>query len=148
MASDLTQGQHMPETSEVATCGSISGKIRRDDARFGALVFNDNPGIAFKDEEHTGADRMMTPRLKQKLDNLAIRVAEEWAGVRLRVTEAWDENDEHAGNSLHYEGRAADLTTMPIDGNKLGRLSRLAIEAGCDWVFFENSAHVHVSVRK
>ena len=149
MPRDLTQGQHVPATSEAAACGPMTRKIRRDDPDFATLlVLNDNPDIVFKVEEHTDADRRMTPRLKQKLDDLAIRVAKEWTGVRLRVTEAWDENNEHAGNSLHDEGRAADLTTMPIDGNKLGRLSRLAIEAGCDWVFFENSAHIHVSVKK
>lgn len=148
MPNDLTQGQHVPATSEATACGPMTRKIRRTDPDFATLVVNDNPGIVFKVEEHTDADRRMTLRLKQKLDDLAIRVAKEWTGVRLRVTEAWDENNEHAGNSLHYEGRAADLTTMPIDGNKLGRLSRLAIEAGCDWVFFENSAHIHVSVKK
>ena len=149
MPNDLIQGQHVPATSEATACGPMSRKIRRDDPNFLALlVSNNNRDIVFKDEERTGADRMMTPRLKEKLDDLAIRVANEWVGVKLRVTEAWDENNEHAGNSLHYEGRAADLTTMPIDGNNLGRLSRLAIDAGCDWVFFENSAHVHVSVKK
>jgi len=90
----------------------------------------------------------MTPRLKEKLDRLATLVAGEWPGVRLRVTEAWDENNEHSGNSLHYEARAADLTTSPVDGNKLGRPCRLAAVAGFDWVFFENPSHAHVSVRK
>jgi len=149
MPKDLTQGQRVPATSEATACGPMTRRIRRSDPDFDALlVANDNPDIIFKNEERSGADRMMTPRLKEKLDDLAIRVAGEWVGVKLRVTEAWDENNEHAGKSLHYEGRAADLTTAPVDGNKLGRLSRLAIEAGCDWVFFENSSHVHVSVKK
>ena len=53
---------------------------------------------------------MMTPKLKARLDALANLVAAEWSGVKLRVTEAWDEDDEHSPTALHYEGRAADLT--------------------------------------
>lgn len=145
---DLSPGQKVPNASEISTCGAITRKIRRTDPEFGDLVSNSNPKIKFKDEEGTGADRMMSPRLKAGLDALADRVAAEWPGVRLRVTEAWDENDEHAGLSLHYEGRGADLTTFPVDGNKLGRLGRLAVDAGLDWVYFEDSNHLHVSVRK
>ena len=144
---DLAVGEKVPANSEVAVCGAIKKKIARTDPDFGFLVSNMNPAIVFKDEEGTGADRMMTKRLSDRLDDLAASVAREWSGVKLRVTEAWDEDNEHAGNSLHYEGRAADLTTQPIDKNKLGRLGRLAVNAGLDWVWFENVAHVHVSVK-
>jgi len=37
---------------------------------------------------------------------------------------------------------------LPIDGTRLGRLAQLAVDAGLDWVYFENAAHVHVSVPK
>ncbi|MER9490827.1 hypothetical protein NKI86_03225 [Mesorhizobium sp. M0320] len=144
---DLSQGQKIPNASEVVTCGPIVKKITRTDPEFASLVSNSNAKIVFKDEEGTGADRMMTPRLKGKLDSLANVVASEWPGTKLRVTEAWDEDNEHADGSLHYEGRAADLTTDPIDGTRLGRLARLAVDAGCDWVLFEDSAHIHVSVK-
>jgi len=88
----------------------------------------------------------MTTELKARLDSLAVLVSKEWPDVKLRVTEAWDENGEHSAASLHYEGRAADLTTSPVDGGKLGRLGRLAVDAGLGWVYFENALHVHVSV--
>lgn len=129
-------------------CGAITKKIKRTDPEFGNLVSNTNNLIVFKDEEGTGADRMMTQRLSDRLDVLATEVNAEWPGVKLRVTEAWDEDGEHAGNSLHYEGRGADLTTYPIDGSKLGRLGRLAVDAGCDWVWYEDANHIHVSVKK
>ena len=145
---DLALGDMVPAKSEVDASGAITKKITRNDAEFANLVSNSNADIVFKDEEGTGADRMMSTRLKEKMDKLATAVAAEWAGTKLRVTEAWDEDNEHAGNSLHYEGRAADLTTSPVDSSKLGRLGRLAVDAGFDWVWYENSAHVHVSVTK
>lgn len=147
-ADDLVIGEMVPAKSEVSASGAFTKKISEGTPEYDALVTNTNPDIVFKDEEGTGADRRMTKRLKQKLDKLATFVAAEWSGVKLRVTEAWDEDDEHAGTSLHYEGRAADLTTNPLDAGKLGRLGRLAVDAGFDWVLYENSAHIHVSVTK
>jgi hypothetical protein len=145
-ADDLKLGEKVPYKSESDASGPIIKKIIRTDPEFHTLVKNENTKIVFKDEEGTGADRMMSSRLRDKLDALANLVAAEWAGVKLRVTEAWDEDNEHAGNSLHYEGRAADLTTQPADNNKFGRLGRLAVNAGFDWVWYENSAHIHASV--
>ncbi|MGO7301401.1 hypothetical protein ACC718_32865 [Rhizobium ruizarguesonis] len=145
---ELKLGEKVPNQSEVSVCGPITGKIKRGDPGFAALVKILSDDIVFKDEEGTGADRMMSARLRDGLDRLAAQVGMEWPDVKLRVTGAWDENNEHHGASLHYEGRAADLTTSPRDGDKLGRLCKLAVDAGLDWVFFENSAHIHVSVKR
>jgi hypothetical protein len=142
---DLQPGDKVPNRAEQDVVGPFKKRIQRTDPEFQTLVSNSNSAIVFKDEEGTGADRMMTGRLKAGLDALAVKVGQEWSGARLRVTEAWDEDGEHSPKSLHYEGRAADITTAPPDGAKLGRLARLAVDAGLDWVFFENSAHVHVS---
>lgn len=148
IGADLVQGEKVPNKSEKQTVGAITKRINRTDPEFATLIVNNNPAIVFKDEEATGADRRMTAKLRDGIDQLAVLVSQEWAGTKLRVTEAWDEDGEHSAEALHYEGRAADLTTFPIDGNKLGRLGRLAVEAGLGWVFFEDSKHIHVSVSK
>lgn len=146
-ADALRVGAHVPATGEAETVGGLTDRVRRGTPAFTGLVRCTDPRVVFKDEEGTGADRWMTPRLRARIVSLGERVRREWPGVELRVTEAWDEDTEHGDRSLHYEGRAADLTTSDLDQRKLGRLAALAVEGGFGWVYYERT-HVHVSVAR
>jgi len=146
--SQLGVGQRVPNIPETEAVGASSERILRGTSSFSRLVNCSRCPFVFKDEERTASDRMMTPRLHGALLRLSKLVNQTWPKLELRVTEAWDENREHGANSLHYEGRAADLTTSDQDPAKLGRLAALAVNAGLDWVFFEDETHVHVSVRR
>jgi hypothetical protein len=143
---ELAMGRYWPEQKESEAVGPLTSRITRDSDAFARLVRSEHPAIVFKDEEGTGADRLMTPRLRASLHALGELVESAWPNVKLRVTEAWDEGGEHGPNSLHYQGRAADLTLSDLDSGKLGRLTALARRAGFGWVYYESSTHVHVSV--
>lgn len=145
---ELKLHDKVPNKSESDAVGAIAAKVVRGTPEFDALVKNSNVDIVFKDEEATEADKMMTPRMEEKLNLLAELVKTEWPGKKVRVTECWDESNEHSATSTHYEGRGIDMNVSDLDASKLGRLGQLAVDAGFDWVFYEDNKHIHASVKK
>jgi len=142
----LLPRQFFPAISEKDASGALGVRISRNSEGFKRLVRGDPTELVFKDEEGTGEDLVMSPRLRERLMRLSKLVETEWPGAQLRITEAWDEQNEHGSGSLHYAGRAADITTSELGSSRLSRLAGLAIAAGFDWVYYEGS-HVHVSVK-
>lgn len=146
----LTLGERMPNEPEASVVGIADAPISRSSSSFKALIECEDEAcpFVFKDEERNKSDRLMTPRLRRNLVQLSKLVSVTWPKLELRVTEAWDDRREHGPGSVHYEGRAADITTSDQDPAKLGSLAALAVRAGFDWVFYENASHVHVSVKR
>lgn len=140
--------------------------LRRNPALRGVEFKNEEtrppaPKAAVDRRDHQDEDFLMDPAAAAALLRLSELVANEWQdpltggpAFRLRVTEGFDSMHEHSARSTHYQGRANDLTLSPVpaatsDARRAyyGRLSRLAVCAGYDYVLFENQAHVHASVR-
>ena len=147
----LSKNQKYPSGGEISNCGRVTSSASTMTLTNIAYC---NYSHCFKFEEAGGdlSDCYMTQRLKSKVEKLGELVYNEWNGeYRILITEAWDNNKVHSGNSLHYEGRAVDMVVVDAANirhpEKMGRLGGLAIEAGFDWVWYEKN-HIHASVKK
>jgi hypothetical protein len=160
----LLAGQHLSANgsytqTETEAVGPMLCQIRRGSPAFGQLTSVSDPDILFNQWEGPPYDednRLMHLALVHPLFTLRDRVKAEWGGeAKLLVTAAYDSTREDHDlaqpnldrrYSLHFEGRALDLVTLPADEAHLSRLCGLAYAAGFSWVNHE-SDHCHVSVK-
>ncbi len=159
----LYLGQHIAASgsytaTQTDAAGPMVCRIERDTCAYYGLAGNLAPGIIFKREEEPPYDEediLMHPAMLLPLYRLSELVAEAWDGeYQLRITDAYDsllehdlnQPDENLKYSLHFEGRAVDLTTWPIELDNYARLCALAHCAGFDWVHNEGT-HCHAAIR-
>lgn len=145
-----------PATEE-STVGSINDYVVPGCPAFDLLVNSTNPLIEYAANSMSGIPRLMTRRLRDKLDLLAATVAGDlrMSGIKIRVRSGYKYPPaDPADASLHHEGRALTIQVVnssnpgsPVwDAGLLGRLGRLAAFAGIDWVEYANTDYVFVAV--
>lgn len=159
---DLGSGQHISASgsytqTQTEAAGGMVCRIQPDTCAHHQLVGNLDASIVFKREEQPPFDKediLMHPAMILPLYRLSQLVLAEWPGVyRLRVTDAYDsllehdlgQPDENLKISLHFEGRAVDVTTWPTDPQLYPRLCTLAHCAGFAWVHNEGD-HCHAAI--
>lgn len=136
----------MPSVSE----GTASVSISKVDFSPQRDLVRVEDSRAWWESEHdrgdTEDDHMMHRALEEPLRRVIELVSKE--GATLKIQDCYRESGVHSPNSLHKQGRAADLT---CDDLGLERLAILCWSAGFDWVYYEaprrGGHHIHVSVR-
>ncbi|PAA83033.1 hypothetical protein BOX15_Mlig003939g1 [Macrostomum lignano] len=130
-------GEYQPKTSELAV--QASGPEGAPVRQSRHLLRSRSDLLEFNGRRRS---RYMTRRCKEKLEQLALLVRNQWNGhVRIRVHHAWmpkhdaywDSQVGHRGlESLHFSGRAVDMSLLKLKPNlnyrdvTLGRLAQLA----------------------
>lgn len=160
---DLPAGLHLSAggsytQTQTEAVGPPVCRIERGSCAYYHLVGNLDGSIIFQGEEEPpfdDEDILMHPAMVLPLSRLNALVQEEWSGAyQLRITDAYDSLLEHHLSqpdpnrraSLHFEGRAIDLTLWPRDLSQYGRLCMLAHCAGFGWVHNEGN-HCHAAIQ-
>ncbi|MFW5799222.1 MAG: hypothetical protein ACOCV8_00280 [Spirochaetota bacterium] len=119
-------------------------------------VYNKNSKIWKDDSLDDSTDEYMTARTAEKVNEVQKELSKINNRFILRITDAYDNNYEHRTRgfrSLHYTGRAVDLTvydTIKSEVRKdlLPLLYKLSRDAGFDYIYYHrNTHHIHASVK-
>ena len=143
-------GDSIPDATEAATVGALQDYLVPGCPGYDRLVTNTNPLVTFGPSTTTSTPSLMTVRLSDKLDALAAVMATDtrFSGLSIYVHEAYQvppANDADA--SLHNAGRAALLSLVATSTpTLLGQLGRLAAFVGTDWIHFQSSNRLYISV--
>lgn len=161
---DIKYRRHISASGSYTATESLASspmvcQVKRDSCAYSHLFEMDEPTIVYNHEEKEAQfgmeDALVHPAMSRPLLRLNQLVQAEWSGeVQLRLTDAYDSLLEHdppetepaQRYSLHYEGRAVDLTLWPVKRDLYGRLCALAHCAGFDYVENEVS-HCHASIK-
>ncbi|KFR04183.1 Sonic hedgehog protein, partial [Opisthocomus hoazin] len=111
----LAYKQFIPNVAEktLGASGRYEGKITRNSERFKELTPNYNPDIIFKDEENTGADRLMTQVERQRYLYLCLLTS--LSNPKGRILRMSTSVDEDGGTSVWSE--AASLHPCLLGGS-------------------------------
>ncbi|MFT5125742.1 MAG: hypothetical protein ACI9TH_001667 [Kiritimatiellia bacterium] len=131
------------ETSISKAIDKVSFDPKRD------LIHIDDDRVWWESDNDTG-DTEDDHMLHWAMEDPFRRLVElmEQAGGKLKVQDVYRAEGVHAPKSLHKQGRAMDLTTANPDVVSLGRLAKLCVASGFDWVYFEakGGLHIHASI--
>eukprot|EP00048_Salpingoeca_helianthica_P005681 m.90476 g.90476 ORF g.90476 m.90476 type:complete len:1850 (-) comp13693_c0_seq2:27-5576(-) len=138
--------------SDATIVGALSEPAIPGNAAFQQLKLNTNPNISFAPATSTSNPRLMTDRLRRRLDILANLITSTWGSdVQLHVQSAWlnasspqpnSPRDARAKPLIMFGGRAAFVTARSISQNALANdpcnmleLARMAFTAGLDFIW-------------
>jgi hypothetical protein len=149
----LAFGQRVPDVSEEEASGAIFDFVRPGCPSYADLVtLQASATLAFASSTATSTPNRMSSRLARALQTLASTVRTSFGGeARLLVLRAYETPPAVASTAtLHHEGRAADLDVANVpasfQGDALARLGSLAVQAGFDYVAYDQEGHISVSV--
>uniref|UniRef100_A0A4W3I343 Hedgehog protein n=1 Tax=Callorhinchus milii TaxID=7868 RepID=A0A4W3I343_CALMI len=140
----LAYKQYIPNVAEktLGASGRYEGKITRNSERFKELTPNYNPDIIFKDEEDSGADRLMTQVQQPGLMNLS-SLGHVWKGLKIVLSQAFEEIGANSLPTLRSHKLSIEVSTSQRRRKKKTQAVQTAGEAGNRWMFRISLSRLH-----